>query len=112
MQAPTDFALLERWKSQRDAHAFKALTQRYGGMVFSVCNRVLKNAADAEEIAQECFLKLAQHPEKPERSVGPWTLPLFSYGGSSVFTVVIAIALLMNVSMRRHAVGPSLDRLR
>jgi rod shape determining protein RodA len=31
------------------------------------------------------------------------TLPLFSYGGSSVLTVLIAIALLMNVSMRRHA---------
>ncbi len=29
------------------------------------------------------------------------TLPLFSYGGSSVLTVMIAIGLLMNVSMRR-----------
>jgi rod shape determining protein RodA len=31
------------------------------------------------------------------------TLPLFSYGGSSVTTVLLAIALLMNVSMRRYA---------
>jgi len=29
-------------------------------------------------------------------------LPLFSYGGSSVSTVLIGIGLLMNVSMRRH----------
>jgi rod shape determining protein RodA len=29
-------------------------------------------------------------------------LPLFSYGGSSVTTVLIGIGLLMNVSMRRH----------
>lgn len=29
------------------------------------------------------------------------TLPLFSYGGSSVVTVLLAIGLLMNVSMRR-----------
>lgn len=29
------------------------------------------------------------------------TLPLFSYGGSSVLTVLIGIGLLMNVSMRR-----------
>jgi rod shape determining protein RodA len=29
------------------------------------------------------------------------TLPLFSYGGSSVLTVCIGIGLLMNVSMRR-----------
>ena len=31
------------------------------------------------------------------------TLPLFSYGGSSVTTVLLAIALLMNVSMRRYS---------
>jgi rod shape determining protein RodA len=29
------------------------------------------------------------------------TLPLFSYGGSSVVTMMIGIGLLMNVSMRR-----------
>jgi rod shape determining protein RodA len=32
------------------------------------------------------------------------TLPLFSYGGSSVLTVLMGVGLLMNVSMRRfHA---------
>ena len=35
------------------------------------------------------------------------TLPLFSYGGSSVTTTLLAVALLMNVSMRRHAGVPS-----
>jgi rod shape determining protein RodA len=39
------------------------------------------------------------------------TLPLFSYGGSSVTTVLVAIALLMSVSMRRYSGVPSLDRL-
>jgi rod shape determining protein RodA len=29
------------------------------------------------------------------------TLPLFSYGGSSVMTVLMGIGLVMNVSMRR-----------
>jgi rod shape determining protein RodA len=29
------------------------------------------------------------------------TLPLFSYGGSSVLTIMAGIGLLMNVSMRR-----------
>lgn len=35
------------------------------------------------------------------------TLPLFSYGGSSVLTILIGIGLLMNVSMRRFYVSPS-----
>jgi rod shape determining protein RodA len=30
------------------------------------------------------------------------TLPLVSYGGSSVLTTMMGIGLLMNVSMRRH----------
>jgi rod shape determining protein RodA len=34
------------------------------------------------------------------------TLPLFSYGGSSVMTVMIALGLLMNVSIRRHQLTP------
>ncbi|MDB4997288.1 MAG: Rod shape-determining protein RodA, partial [Myxococcaceae bacterium] len=35
------------------------------------------------------------------------TLPLFSYGGSSVLTVLMGIGLLMNVSMRRFQTVPS-----
>ena len=35
------------------------------------------------------------------------TLPLFSYGGSSVLTVLLGIGLLMNVSMRRYYVPPT-----
>lgn len=34
------------------------------------------------------------------------TLPLFSYGGSSVMTVLLGIGLVMNVSMRRHYASP------
>src|SRR5262249_13063467 len=35
------------------------------------------------------------------------TLPLFSYGGSSVMTVLIGIGLVMNVSMRRFHSAPT-----
>ena len=35
------------------------------------------------------------------------TLPLFSYGGSSVMTVLIGVGLVMNVSMRRFHTPPT-----
>jgi rod shape determining protein RodA len=35
------------------------------------------------------------------------TLPLFSYGGSSVMTVLIGVGLVMNVSMRRFYAAPT-----
>jgi rod shape determining protein RodA len=35
------------------------------------------------------------------------TLPVLSYGGSSVLTVLIGLGLLMNVSMRRYYVPPT-----
>jgi rod shape determining protein RodA len=34
------------------------------------------------------------------------TLPLFSYGGSSVMTILIGLGLLMNISMRRPYLAP------
>jgi rod shape determining protein RodA len=35
------------------------------------------------------------------------TLPLFSYGGSSVMTVLIGVGFVMNVSMRRYYASPT-----
>jgi rod shape determining protein RodA len=39
------------------------------------------------------------------------TLPLFSHGGSSMITMLCALALVMNVSMRRYGGVPAPDRL-
>jgi rod shape determining protein RodA len=39
------------------------------------------------------------------------TLPLFSYGGSSVMTVLIGIGFVMNVSMRRYYASPTRSTL-
>lgn len=39
------------------------------------------------------------------------TLPLFSYGGSSMITMLMSLALVMNVSMRRSGGVPSPDQL-
>ena len=39
------------------------------------------------------------------------TLPLFSHGGSSMITMLGALSLVMNVSMRRYGGVPAPNRL-
>ena len=68
----SDGALLERWTAQRDAEAFAELVARYAGLVYGTCRRVLGNATDAEDAAQECFMKLSQADPKVGRSLGGW----------------------------------------
>ncbi|MDX9972813.1 MAG: sigma-70 family RNA polymerase sigma factor [FCB group bacterium] len=67
-----DVVLLERWVERRDAEAFQALVRRHSALVFSVCRRVLGDAARAEDVTQECFLKLAMGDAKPGAFLGPW----------------------------------------
>lgn len=68
----SDQELLERWISHQDAEAFKNLSSRYAGMVFATCRRILGNDADAEDVAQECFVSLVRADNTPGAYLGPW----------------------------------------
>ena len=70
--ASGDLALLKRWTENRDAEAFRELATRYAGVVYGTCRRVLGNAADAEDTAQECLLTLAKASAPPQRNLGAW----------------------------------------
>jgi len=70
--SPADAVLLERWQRRRDADAFTELVQRYSGMVFGSCKRVLHNPAQAEDVAQECFIELMQTRARIRVSLGAW----------------------------------------
>jgi len=72
MNAESDTYLLQRWLSQRDPHAFREIASRHSSMVFSTCKRILRDAAEAEDVTQECFLTLAQHTEHPPESLPAW----------------------------------------
>jgi RNA polymerase sigma-70 factor, ECF subfamily len=41
-----------------------ALYDRYAGLVYAVALRVLKNPASAEDVSQELFLRLWEHPQQ------------------------------------------------
>ena len=70
--ASSDQALLERWINHRDAEAFAQIVSAYSGMVFATCRRILGNAADAEDITQECFLRLSRGDTAIHSSLGGW----------------------------------------
>jgi RNA polymerase sigma factor (sigma-70 family) len=67
-----DGELQLRWLKERDADAFAEIVFRHGSMVFGACRRVLRNASDAEEVAQDCFLQLAEWRKRIHPSLGGW----------------------------------------
>ncbi len=67
-----DLSLLERWTTSRDAEAFAEIVTRYSGMVYATCRRILRNTEDAEDVTQECFLRLARGETAIHSSLGGW----------------------------------------
>lgn len=66
----SDGVLLERFYSRRDEDAFVMLLKRHGPMVMGVCQRMLPDAHDAEDVFQATFLVLvrkARSISQPER---------------------------------------------
>jgi RNA polymerase sigma-70 factor (ECF subfamily) len=72
----TDEQLAERL-AQRDVAALEAAYTRHARAVFSLCLRLLGEPTAAEEVLQECFLKLWRQPELYQASrgrLGTWLL--------------------------------------
>lgn len=55
----SDLGLLHRFAAERDEHAFATLVARHGPMVRGVCQRVLRDRHDADDVFQATFLVLA-----------------------------------------------------
>ena len=67
-----DQVLLARYARSRDAGAFAQLVQRYSALVFSVASRVTRNSTTAEDVAQDCFLRLARQAASIHGSLPAW----------------------------------------
>jgi RNA polymerase sigma factor (sigma-70 family) len=89
----TDSVLLRRFAEQGDEGAFSELVRRHAGMVFATCRRVLGDAARAEDVAQETFLRLLRKPDSVTHSVGGWL-----YTAASQLSIDVA----RSESARRH----------
>jgi len=77
-QDPGDDLLLERVRG-KDQQAMAAVFDRYGGMVYSVALRVLKDPAQAEDVMQEILFQLWKRPDafvQGRGSLGGWLMVL------------------------------------
>ena len=72
MHTESDMNLLRRFCEAGDAHAFSELVGRHQDFVYASCLRVLGNAADAEDVAQECFLRLVRQAGSVRSSLIGW----------------------------------------
>ena len=85
--------------SRREPEAFHEVMERYAVSVINLAYRFLGNRADAEEIAQETFLRLYQHPPRLDPS-------------SKLFTWVYRVTVNLCLDrMRRQGRTPPLDSL-
>jgi RNA polymerase sigma-70 factor (ECF subfamily) len=73
MNEASDRLLVQRTRGG-DVNAFGELVQRYQTSVFSVCYRLLGDSAEAEDLAQEAFLRAFRRLASfdVERPFGPW----------------------------------------
>jgi RNA polymerase sigma-70 factor (ECF subfamily) len=70
--AGTDVALLHSYAAGGDARAFAELVRRYSGMVYTTARRVTGDSAAAEDVSQDCFLRLAQSSAAIRGSLAAW----------------------------------------
>lgn len=65
---------LIRGLKRKDEKAFSALVLRHQGQIFNVCYRMLGNAAEAEDVAQDVFVKafIAIESFRGDSAIGTW----------------------------------------
>ena len=69
---PSDLQKLQRYATTGDAHAFRELVQAHGAMVHATAIRVTRDAAAAQDVAQETFLELARKAGGITQFVAAW----------------------------------------
>ena len=81
IEAPVDELIWLKAALQGDSHAFSCLVETYERPVFNLCYRMLGNTQDAEDAAQETFLRAFQSLKRFEmgRSFSTWLLSISAH---------------------------------
>lgn len=79
MERSSEQALIDRWVRHRDAEAFAEIVSRHAGMVFGTCRRILRNSTEAEDVAQDCFLRLMTIKAAAYPFLAEWLHKLATY---------------------------------
>src|SRR5262245_57254965 len=92
----SDAQLLRRFAELRDEAAFELLVWRHARMVLGTCRRLLRDAHEAEDAFQACFLALARRADSIRRgeSVGGW-----------LHRVALRLALAARARQAKRAAG-------
>jgi RNA polymerase sigma factor (sigma-70 family) len=88
----TDSALLDRLARFRDPTAFSELLARHGPAVWSLCRRVVRSEADAEDVFQATFLVLVRDAARVRKAASV---------GSFLYGVAFRIGRKVRVSGHR-----------
>jgi RNA polymerase sigma-70 factor (ECF subfamily) len=85
-----------------DRDAFDLLARRYEKRAFAVANRLLQNAADAEDVVQDAFIAAVNGIDTfdPARPFGPWFMRIVMNKGLT--------AIRSRASEARHVRGSEL----
>jgi len=72
-RSPVSDTYLLQGIAERDQRAFLALYERYGNLVYSLALRVVRHQVMAEEVTQDVFLKVWQHPTRWNPALGQFS---------------------------------------
>ena len=76
---------------QRSELALAEIYRRHGGAVFGLARRVLNNASEAEDVAQEVFVRLWTHPDRFDPARGALRSFLLAQSHSRAVDIVRAL---------------------
>jgi len=74
---PDEAELVQRCLNGDEA-ALRAFVERYEGITFNLCLRMLRHREDAEDVVQDVFVRVFRnlHRWDPERPLRPWLLTI------------------------------------